>query len=84
MEYHGKKFGEGDEARDSVLDSKDPWALGNENGEVEEAVNPVDVKDAMKHLWELLNSGLDPETKQVVQQAYVELKQKAATSGDLK
>ena len=49
--------------------------------EVEEAVNPVDIKDALKHLYQLLQSGLDPETKEAVQNAYIELKQKAAQEG---
>jgi hypothetical protein len=59
----------------------DRVAQRNGGQEVEEAVNPVDVKDAMKHLYQLLQSGLDPETKEAVQNAYIELKQKAAQEG---
>ncbi len=37
-------------------------------------IDLADVKERLKHLWELLQQGLDPETKQAVQNKYIELK----------
>lgn len=67
---------------DDRYDQDGNWVDDNESEEeVEEAVNPVDVKDALKHLYQLLQSGLDPETKEAVQNAYIELKNKSAGEG---